>query len=215
MRSQLFSCSFHSATYIWFIFIYIIHILETFWALVLEGNLSKSSLHFGNFVALFSRPRSEERMFARDPARSNHFAVASQQTSRVWKCRRHQIQHGHCSSRKWMVFPPWFYTLTTFPCILWCLTISFTYFIPYFIKFFRLIWDLSLKTDINCAIFHGHLSYFHLLRWKVTFFSILSTQEASLYTVKAIAILDNDGERVVAKVFLEIYFLVHSFQISL
>ena len=30
--------------------------------------------------------------------------------------------------------------------------------------------------------------------------SVLLSQEASLYTVKAIAILDNDGERILAKV---------------
>ena len=33
---------------------------------------------------------------------------------------------------------------------------------------------------------------------------VFVSQEASLYTVKAIAILDNDGERVVAKVYLNI-----------
>ncbi len=53
--------------------------------------------------------------------------------------------------------------------------------------------DLGLQGRLCCSLNN-------IFSLKVISFILVVSQEASLYTVKAIAILDNDGERVVAKV---------------
>lgn len=70
------------------------------------------------------------------------------------------------------------------------------------------------RVKINCDFIQFLSLFFHgwIRESKCDFYSS-SFKEPSLYTVKAIAILDNDGERVVAKVRLRTS-LNHNFLVS-